>query len=169
MRLGRQFARRALEAARRGDRALRAHVRDTVDLENIWAALLLAGDGGDVEPAECFIPGGDRVTPAVFEDAATAPDRALAGHRLARAFGARPIGRALFRTAGRPSELEGELLAAQVKERRAAARLDPLSSAPLLAYALALRAETRMLEQLVWGVALGLPAAALAAELVSSE
>lgn len=164
VRLGRRFAQRAHEAARRGDRTLHAHVHDAVDLENIWAALLLAADGGDVEPSECFIPGGDRITPAAFEDAATAPDRAEAGRRLARAFGSRPIGRALVRASARLPELDDELLAAQLTERRAAARLDPLSSAPILAYALALRADSRTLGRLIWGVALGIPAPALAVE-----
>jgi hypothetical protein len=74
----------------------------------------------------------------------------------------------LVRAAARLSELDDELLAAQLAERRTAARLDPLSSAPLLAYALALRAETRMLGRLVWGVALGVPAPALAADLAGS-
>jgi vacuolar-type H+-ATPase subunit C/Vma6 len=166
--LGRQFAQRAHQAALQGDRVLRTHVRDTVDLENTWAALLLAGDGGDVDPSECFIPGGDRITPAVFEDAATATERAEAGRRLARALGPRPMGRALLRAAARLPELDDELLAAQLEERRAAARLDPLSSAPLLAYALALRAETRTLGRLVWGVALGIPAPVLAADLAGS-
>jgi hypothetical protein len=104
----------------------------------------------------------------VFDDAATAPDRAEACRRLARAFGSRPLGRALIRASTRLPDLDDELLAAQLAERPAAARLDPLSSAPLLAYALALRAETRMLGRLVWGVALGLPAAALAAEAAQS-
>jgi vacuolar-type H+-ATPase subunit C/Vma6 len=168
VRLGRRFAQRARDAARPGDRALHAHVRDVVDLENTWAALLLAGDGGDVDPPECFIPGGDRITPAVFKHAAAAPERAEASRRLARAFGSRPIGRALIRAADRLPKLDDELLAAQLDERRAAARLDPLSSAPLLAYALALRAETRMLGRLVWGVALGMPAPVLAADLADS-
>lgn len=168
MRLSRQFAQRARDAARAGDRALHAHVGDAVDLENAWAALLLAGDGGDVDPSECFIPGGDRITPAVFERVATAPERAEASRRLARAFGSRPMGRALARAADRLPELDDELLAAQLDERRAAARLDPLSSAPLLAYALALRAESRMLGRLVWGVALGMPAPVLAADLAGS-
>jgi vacuolar-type H+-ATPase subunit C/Vma6 len=168
VRLGREFADRACEAAQQGDRVLRTHVSDTVDLENAWAALLLAGDGGDVDPSECFIPGGDRITLTVFEDAATAPERAQASRRLARALGSRPIGRALLRAAARLPELDDELLAAQLAERRAAARLDPLSSAPLLAYALALRAETRMLGRLVWGVALGIPAPVLAADLAGS-
>jgi vacuolar-type H+-ATPase subunit C/Vma6 len=167
-RLGRRFAQRANESARRGDGVLQAHVRDAVDLENTWAALLLSGGAGDVEPFDCFIPGGGRITRSVFEDAATAPDSAEASRRLARAFGTRPFARALLHAATRLSELDDELLAAQLNERRAAARLDPLSSAPLLAYALALRAETRTLGRLVWGVALGLPSAALAVEAIPS-
>jgi V/A-type H+-transporting ATPase subunit C len=168
VRLGQEFARRALEAARQGDGVLQAHVRDTVDLENACAALLLAGGDSDVSPAECLILGGERITPAVYQAAATAPDREVAARRLARALGSRPVARALLRAAGRPSELDDELLAAQLAERRAAARLDPLSSAPLLSYALALRAETRTLGRLVWGVALGIPAPALAAELAGA-
>jgi vacuolar-type H+-ATPase subunit C/Vma6 len=168
VRLGQEFARRALEAARQGDRVLQAHVRDTIDLENACAALLLAGGDSDVPPAACLIPGGDRITPAVFEAAATAPDREEAARRLARALGSRPVARALLRAAGRLSELDDELLGAQLAERRAAARLDPLSSAPLLSYALALRVETRTLGRLVWGVALGIPAPALAAELAGT-
>ncbi len=164
VRLGRRFAQRAQEAARRGDRPLRAHVRDAIDLENIWTALLLVTGGGDVEPSECFISGGDRIIPAVFTYAATAPDRVEAGRRLGRAFGSRPTGRALLRAAARLPELDDELLAAQLTERRAAARLDPLSSAPVLAYALALRADSRTLGRLIWGVALGIPAPALAVE-----
>jgi vacuolar-type H+-ATPase subunit C/Vma6 len=162
-RLGELFARRAGNAAREGDRVLQAHVRDAVDLENLWGALLLAGDGGDVDAGECFIAGGDRITAEIFERAAIAPDRAEAGRRLARAFGARPIARALRHAAGLP-QLEDDLLAAQLHERRAAARVDPLSSAPLLAFALALRAETMLLGRLTWGVALAMPASELAAE-----
>lgn len=162
--LARMFAQRAHQSARRGDRMLQAHVGDVVDLENTWAALALAGSGSDLEPSECFILGGLRITRSVFERAATAPDTMEASRRLARAFGPRPLARALLRGAARLSQLDDELLAAQLEERRAAARLDPLSSAPLLAYALALRAETRRLGRLVWGVALGLPASVLAVE-----
>lgn len=163
VRLGRLFAQRALEAAH-AEHALSAYVRETVDLENVWTAVLLAGDGGDVAPSDCFITGGERITRAIFEHAAAAPDRPEACGRLARAFGSRPVGRALARGSLRLAELDDIMLAARLTEYRAVARLDPLSSVPLLAFALALRSEARMLSRLVWGVALGIPASALAIE-----
>ena len=152
VRLGRLFAQRALEAAH-AEHALSAYVRETVDLENVWTAVLLAGDGGDVAPSDCFITGGERITRAIFEHAAAAPDRPEACGRLARAFGSLRL-----------AELDDIMLAARLTEYRAVARLDPLSSVPLLAFALALRSEARMLSRLVWGVALGIPASALAIE-----
>jgi hypothetical protein len=48
------------------------------------------------------------------------------------------------------------------------ARRDPLGSAPLLAFALALRAQTVDLQRVIWGVALGAPAALVARELVTA-
>ena len=164
VRLVRLFAQRAIAAARRGDRVLRAHVGDVVDVENAWTALLLAGGGGEVAPSECFVSGGARVSLAVFARAAAAADREEAAGRLARALGPHPLGRAVSRAATRLPDLDDEFLAAELATCHAAARRDPLSSAPILAYALAVRAESRMLGRLVWGMALGVPASGLAIE-----
>ena len=165
--VGRTFAARALRAAGRTG-PLAAHVRETIDVENAFSALGLAVEGKDVTPKDAFLPGGQRVTIAAFEVAAAAADFEQAIRRLAEAFAGTALARAFEGRAGDPASLEAAVLRARVRAQMQAMRLEPLGPAPLLAYALRLRAEMEDLRRIIWGVALGAPRATLAGDLVTA-
>jgi len=81
----------------------------------------------------------------------------FAGTRLAAVFG---------KPGTHPAGLERAVLAALILDLRDSARMAPLSPAPLIGYALRLRAEALDVRWLVWGISLGAPAHALAEGLV---
>lgn len=166
--VNRTFAGRALRAARRASRRgpLVEYVHETIDLENAAAALVLAAGARDLVPRDHFLPGGRRLTMAAFEEAIVAGEGPAAAHRLADAFAGTPIAGALERAGTDPAGLERALLRARIALRRGAARAAPLGPAPVLLYALRLRAQVLDLQRIIWGVALGAPA--LAASLVSA-
>lgn len=164
--LNRTYAERALRASRKVGGLLIAYVRETIDLENAYTAFVLAAEGKDVTPKDAFLPGGDHVTVEVFEVAAAA-DPAVAGRKLAAAFADTPLGPAFERHGNDAVQLEDAVLRIRVRELARATRLDPLGPAPLLAYALRLRAELLDLRRIIWGVALGAPRGALIQDLVS--
>lgn len=164
--VNRTFATRALRAAR-GVSLLAAYVRETIDLENAYTALVLAIEGKDVTPRDAFLPGGERLSIAAFEVAAAAGDAAEAIRRLAASFAGTPIGRAFAACVEDPSQLEEAVLRARVRALVHATRVAPLGPAPLLAYALRLRAEMMDLRRIIWGVALAVPRAALSRDLVT--
>jgi vacuolar-type H+-ATPase subunit C/Vma6 len=157
MLVNRTFAQRALAGAlraggggRRGE--LVAYVQDSIDLENAATAVALVG-AVDVVAKDLFLPGGRLVTIDVFE---TAPKS------LAVAFAGSPFA-AVFRAVRASSALlEDDLLRARIAALRAAARHHPLGPAPVLHFALRLRAETLDLSRTVWGLALGAPRPLLA-------
>jgi len=168
VRVNRTFAARALRAARHaGHRSpLVEHVRETIDLENAATALVLAAGDRDVIPKDLFLAGGRRVTIAAFEQAIGAGEGPAAAHRLAAAFAGTLIAGALEGSGADPAGLERALLRARIVMRRRAARDAPLGPAPVLLYALRLRAQLLDLQRIIWGVALGAPA--VAASLVSA-
>jgi len=164
--INRTFAARASRAAR-GVSLLAEYAREAIDLENAYAALVLASEGKDVTPKDVMLPGGDRVSITVFEQAASAPDPAAAGRLLATAFAGTSLAppfAELSRDAGR---LEDAVLRARIRRLARASRSAPLGPAPLLAYALRVRAEIVDVQRIVWGRALGVLPAGLASELVS--
>jgi vacuolar-type H+-ATPase subunit C/Vma6 len=65
------------------------------------------------------------------------------------------------------ASLETAVLRAQLEEQNHAARMDPEGTAPLISFALGLRAEALNLRRIIWGVALEAPAALLEAEVVA--
>jgi vacuolar-type H+-ATPase subunit C/Vma6 len=165
--VNRTFAARALRAA--GHRGpLAAYVRETLDLENAFSALALAGEAKDVTPKDAFLPGGERLTIAAFEIAAAGQDWTEAMRRLARSFVGTALARVFDARAGDPAQLETTALRARVREQVHAMRLMPLGPAPVLAYALRLRAEMEDLRRIIWGVALAAPRAGLVAQLVTA-
>jgi vacuolar-type H+-ATPase subunit C/Vma6 len=164
--VNRRYAERAVAGARRAGRngLLAAYVADQIDLENAWAALVLAGAKPELPLAEAYLPGGRRVTPAVFELAVAAVDAAAAAQRLAAAFVGSPLVAAFRSVKAEGAELAGleeAVLGIQVRRMAAEQRRAPLGPAPVLAYALRLRAEVTDLRRIIWGVALGAPAGAL--------
>lgn len=164
--LNRTFAARALRATR-GAGLLAAYVRETIDLENAYTALVLATEGKDITPKDAFLPGGERVSIAAFEVAAAAGDASEAVRRLAASFAGTAVGRALAACADDPAQLEEAVLRARVRALVHATRTAPLGPAPLLAYTLRLRAEMIDLRRIIWGVALAVPRAALTRDLVT--
>jgi vacuolar-type H+-ATPase subunit C/Vma6 len=165
--LNRTFAARALRAARREGEPLAAYVRETIDLENAFSALVLAAEGKDVTPKDAFLPGGERVSIGAFEVAAAAGDLATATRRLAASFAGTALARAFDGRAADPAQLEVTVLRIRVRELVHAMRVTPLGPAPVLAYALRLRAEMDDLRRIIWGVALAAPRAMLVGEMAT--
>lgn len=163
--LAREFLRRSLAAARRGDHFLQSYTRLVVDLENLRSALVLASESHEQTPDQCFITGGERVTLDRYREAATSGGVPEAVRLLAPVFHDATMGSALLRQLDSPAALEDDILALPMRQARSAARLLPLSSAPVLLYALNLRSELRYLQRLVWGLALGAPPPAVPAAL----
>jgi len=165
--VNRTFVERAGRAAR-GSGPLAAYVRETVDIENAYTALVLAGEGKDLAPRETFLPGGDRVSLTAFTAAATAGAASEAGRAIATALAGTPLGPVFARSSGDPGALEDAVLHARIRSLVRAARLHPLGPAPLLAYALRLQAEIVAVQRIIWGVALRVPRALLAQDLVTA-
>jgi vacuolar-type H+-ATPase subunit C/Vma6 len=163
--VNRTFAARASRAARNTG-LLAAYVRETIDVENAYTALVLAVEGKDVTPKDVFLPGGEHVSVVAFETAA-AGDVPEAMRRLAASFAGTPLAQAFEPQAGDPARLEEAVLRIRVRALVRAMRTEPLGPAPLLAYALRLRAELVDLRRIIWGVALAAPRTALAEDLVT--
>jgi len=165
--LDRTWATRAERTARVLGGPVRAHVRLGIDLANAVTALALAGRTGDLAPADAFLEGGHDLRRAAFEAACRARDATLAATLLAACWPGAPIGRCLAAAPADLATLDRCLLGARLAQARRAERLDPSGPAPLLHFLLRLRAEACDLRRLVWGLALGAPAARLQADLVT--
>ena len=167
--LGRTFAARILRTTSRAGGVLRAYAAETIDLENVAAALVLATETKDLLPKQAFLPGGARVTIQDFEEAVASGAPGMATERLARAFGRTRYADALRGHASNPSALEEALLAARIARLRRLQRLSPLGVVPVLLSFLRLRAQVLDLQRIIWGVALGAPPGDVAAGLVSAQ
>jgi vacuolar-type H+-ATPase subunit C/Vma6 len=165
--LDRTFVMRALAAARRADASLEAYVRETVDLDNAVTALMLSIAGRDLVPKDAFLPGGELVSITVFEEAIAEPG--AAGMRLAKALGGAAVAEPFRHVAGGLAVLEDELLRVRIRALLRQSRLAPLGPAPVLLFALRLRAQVGDLQRIVWGAALSMPRGALAAALVTAS
>ena len=152
--LVRLFAQRASAGARRGDRALVGFVEETIDVENALSAVVLAPQKAD----SWFVEGGRALGADAFAEAIRSRDHGEAARLLSAALAGTPLAEAL---AAPPASLERSLLAARTRARARAARREPLSSQPLLSFALRLRAETVDLQAVIWSVALGAPGRSL--------
>lgn len=159
------FGRRASRGAGRGGRTLRRHVARLIDAENAWTVLALGGGELDRPEREAlFVPGGEVLTRARFEEAAAAGDGALA-RLLDWTSGDVALQRSLEAA---PARREGAWLSARLTELAHIARLEPLGPAPVLRYALAVRAEVMNLGMIAWAAALGAPADTLERRLVAA-
>jgi vacuolar-type H+-ATPase subunit C/Vma6 len=163
--LNRSFAERLTRLAGAGP--LAAFVRETLDVENACAALVLAGQPQDVVPRDAFVRGGARVGIRDFEEAVSAGSVEAAARRLARAFGSSPLASAFARAGSDPASIEESVLRLRLAAVRREARRHPLGPAPLLAFALALQAQVMDLRRIIWSRALSAPRAAGAGALVT--
>lgn len=164
--LHRAFAARSLENARRSDTHLRGYVRQLIDLLNGWAALLHVRERDASLVDRVFVQGGAQIDRPRFRRLMALPDPTQVRVELANAFKGSSLA-AAFRLEDL-SRLETTVLSSQITEQSAHARLDPLGSAPLIAFALRLRAQVLNLRRIIWGVALGAPAPLIEAELVAA-
>jgi vacuolar-type H+-ATPase subunit C/Vma6 len=156
--LARALAMRLQAAGKRAGGVLRDYVRESLDLENLAAALLLAGGELERAPETHFHSDGAWLDQETFRAAATAESRSLAASGLAAACPVPALAERIVVLAEDPVALERGLAAWRRGAWSTRARLEPLSAAPLLAYVLSLEAETRTLQRLVWATALGAPA-----------
>lgn len=163
--LNRAFAARAARTARRAGPDLVRYVRETIDLENVWSALALAGQGNPAQLAGCFLEGGGLFGREAFVAVAESEDPEATA-LLAAALAGSPFARILRPPLRGRVALEDAALRVQIREARRAARRRPLGVATVLAYWLRLRAEVRDLRSLIWGVSLDAPRAELAEALV---
>jgi vacuolar-type H+-ATPase subunit C/Vma6 len=166
--LDRAIAVRAVAAARRAGGELLGYVRETVDLRNALTAVVLAVAGQDVVPKDVFLPGGERITITVFEEAAALGEPGAAGMRLARGFAPTALAEPFRHVARDLVDLEEELLRVRVREIARRTRRAPLGPGPVLWFSLRLRAQVVDLQRIVWGAALSAPRAALIAALVTA-
>ena len=159
--LARVFAERARSASRH-DSMLRRFTERTVDLANLWTALVLADHHADADPATLFVSGGRLMRLEDLAFAVSAEHQLAVAQRLGPRVVGTPLAAALETitspavTAGR--DAEDAALAALAAEFRALARQEPTSLAPVVAFVLQQRAELRMLLRIVWSVSLGIPA-----------
>ncbi len=166
--LDRAFAARALSAAQRAGGELTAHVHETVDLTNALTALVLAVAGRDVVPKDAFLPGGERVSITVFEEAAALGEPGAAGIRLARALAPAAVAEPFRHVDTNLSGLEDQLLRVRIRALARQTRLSPLGPGPVLWFALRLRAQVVDLQRIIWGAALAVPRGAVTAALVTA-
>jgi hypothetical protein len=161
------FAERATRAAVRADRQARDFVHLLIDAGNVQNALLLASGSGDVIPADIFTRGGRWLSGQAFVAAASTnrPERALT--LLAAALVGSPLASALPVVAGDAAAFDRLSLVVLLRHFTRAARLEPLSTAPLLRVLLLIDAEGRDLRALAWGTELRTPPAVRTHQLVT--
>lgn len=168
--INRRFVERAQRDARAGGGSARhllgRYLRDLVDVENAMAALVLSAGDTDVPADEAFLRGGARVDLTVFRRAAAASGSAAAARILAAAF-APPLAAAFRAAAQDTAGVEAATLRILIRELMREQRHDPLGPAPVLRYALRVRAQVLDLHRVIWGVALRTPPARLSADLVA--
>lgn len=159
--LDRAFAERArVAASSRGGRLL-SWVIDGIDLDNAWSAILGQGEG--------FIAGGRRLSRDRHAAIAADGDGRRRRRELSRAFARSPLSRVFDDPEAPLATLESRGLRARIAEERRATRLDPIGAAPILEYVMRVQAEWADLRRIHWGIAGGLPAAAIAGQLVAAS
>jgi len=158
LRLDAAFAAQALRGARAShQRDLVAYVRETIDLENASAALVLATHEGELRPGDAFIRGGARLTLPGYLDAIDARGVGEAGRRLAAVFWPAALAAVFERAVSERAMVESALLRHRIAAQAAAARRDPAGVASILWFAMRQRAEVIDLQRIIWGATLAVP------------
>jgi vacuolar-type H+-ATPase subunit C/Vma6 len=164
--LQRAYAARALERAREGGPNLLEYVRQVIDVMNAWSALLHFPERDEAIGDLVFVEGGRWIDRATFDDllaqSTIQETRALLAETLQQS----PVGRPFADDSQDFAALETALLRAQIGEQSQAARQHPDGAAPVILFALELRAEVLNLRRIVWGIALQAPSAMVEANMV---
>ena len=164
--LQRAFARRASARAHQGGRQLVEYVEQIVDVMNTWSALLHFVERDPAIVDMTFVEGGRWLTRDVFQKLMTLETRPQLEKRLAWELRSSALARAFRDEIEDLAQLEGAMLRAQIAWQNRAVRVDPSGAAPIIGFAIELRAEVVNLRGIIWGVALRVPAALIQAEMV---
>jgi len=161
------FAERATRVADDSDEALREFVSTLIDIGNAQTALLIASGPRDIDPTNTFVPGGRWLRASAFVAAAGAGSQQPALRTLATALAKSPLASLLPVVASDVAHLDRAFLTAALERLARAARLDPLSTAPLLRVLLLIEAQSRDVRTLAWGAVFGTPASLRKQQLVT--
>lgn len=166
VKLQRAYADRALSRANEGGSDLLEYVRQVIDVMNAWSVLLHFPERDEAIGDLVFVEGGRWIDRATFADllAESTIDEARA--RLAEVLGQSPVGRPFADDSQDFAALESAVLRAQIDEQSQAARLHPDGAAPVILFALELRAEVLNLRRIIWGITLQAPSAMVEANMV---
>jgi vacuolar-type H+-ATPase subunit C/Vma6 len=164
--LQRAFARRASARAHQGGSQLVEYVEQVVDVMNTWSALLHFVERDPAIVDMTFVEGGRWITRDVFHKLMTLETRPQVEKRLAWELRRSALGSAFQGEIEDLAQLEGTMLRAQIDWQNRAVRVDPSGAAPIIGFAIELRAEVVNLRRIIWGVALEAPAALIQAEMV---
>ncbi len=159
--LHRAFARRAKKNAKKGDRHLTAYVAQVIDIMNAWSVLLHLDERDPSIVDLTFVDGGDALPRDAFQRLMSLQRLGDVGDMLTRQFRGSPLARAFRRGIDDLPELESAILRAQIDQQNHSLRVDPGGTAPIIGFALELRAQLFSLRRIVWGVALRAPSALL--------
>lgn len=159
--LHRAFASRAKKSARMGDQNLDAYVTQVIDIMNAWSVLLHFDEREPAIVDLTFIEGGRALPRAAFARLMSLSERGDVGNALVEQFRGSPLAVAFRRATDDPSELESAILRTQIDWQNRSSRTDPGGTAPIIGFALELRAQVISLRRIIWGVALRAPASRL--------
>ena len=164
--LQRAFARRASARAHQGGSQLVEYVEQVVDVMNTWSALLHFVERDPAIVDMTFVEGGRWITRDVFHKLMALETRPQVEKRLGWELRKSALGNAFQGEIEDLAQLEGTMLRAQIDWQNRAVRVDPSGAAPIIGFAIELRAEVVNLRRIIWGVALEAPAALIQAEMV---
>lgn len=153
--LVRAWAVRAVEGGKRGGPQLNRLLSLTLDLQNAWSALVLVSEPTPA-PEMLFIEGGTDLPLDVFRRTLEADEVPAVREILANELPA-PMGELFADASTSLDRLERVALVLALRQQDEEARHEPLGPAPLLAFLLRLRLESRDLRGLLWARALGAP------------
>ncbi|MBW2627907.1 MAG: V-type ATPase subunit [Deltaproteobacteria bacterium] len=164
--LQRAFARRASARAHLGGSQLVEYVKQVVDVMNTWSALLHFVERDPSIVDMTFVDGGRWLTRDVFHKLMSLETRPQLEKRLAWELRKSALGSAFRHDIEDLAQLESAMLHAQIDWQNRAVRIDPSGAAPIIGFAIELRAEVLNLRRIIWGVALRAPAALIQADMV---
>jgi vacuolar-type H+-ATPase subunit C/Vma6 len=160
------FAGRAQQRASRGGPQLVDYVQQVIDVMNAWSGLLHFPERDPAIADLVFIEGGRWLGRDAFGALWKLESRAAARRRLAFELRSSPLSEAFAAEQESIAELDASVLRAQIAWQHRCMRVDPSGAAPIIAFALELRAEVLNLRRILWGIALDAPPALIQAELV---
>jgi len=164
--LERAFARSASAHAHQGGSQMVEYVEQVVDVMNAWSALLHFAERDPFIVDLAFVDGGRWLTRDVFQRLMSLETLCDLEKHLARALRKSALASAFREQIGDLAGLESAVLHAQIVWQKRSVRIDPSGAAPLIGFAIELRAQLQNLRRIIWGVALRTPAALIQADIV---